>query len=190
MKKIFILQGNPDPETLCCNFADVYQEEATKAGHEVRRMNLIDMKFDPLLHKGYKVIQALEPDLAAFQENLQWADHFVIVYPIWWHGMPSLLKALFERAWLPRFAFHFWLNGWGWDKLLKEKTARIITLSRTRPWLLYFMFGNYTNDLASAILGFAGFKVRQTHIGQTEKIFPERVERWNKRIKNLAIAGK
>lgn len=189
-KNIFILMGNPDPETRCCAFADTYEAEAKKAGHTVRRMNLVDMKFDPLLHKGYKVIQELEPDLHTLQENLKWADHFVIVYPIWWSSMPSLLKALFERMWLPAFAFHFWKNGWGWDKLMKGKTARIITLSKMRPLLMYFMFGDFTHELRSAILQFSGYKVRETNIGQTEVMTPQMALKWEARIKKLAVAGK
>ena len=181
--------GNPNTETQCCNFADVYEAEAKNAGHEVRRTDLIAMKFDPLLHKGYKVIQELEPDLKTFQENLKWADHFVIVYPIWWSSMPSLLKALFERMWLPAFAFHIWKNEWGWDKLMKGKTARIITLSRSRPWLMYFMFGDYTHELRSALLQFSGYKVRETNIGQSEIMSPERTKKWEKRITALARKG-
>ena len=185
-KKVFILMGNPDSETLCCNFADVYEEEAKKIGHEVRRMNLIDMKFDPLLHKGYKVIQELEPDLLTFQANLKWADHFVIVYPVWWSSMPSLLKALFERMWLPSFAFHFWKNGMGWDQLMKGKTARIITLSRSNPLLMHFMFGDFTHELRSAILGFAGYRVSQTHVGRSETLSDDQKKLLDMRIAKLA----
>ena len=74
--------GNPDTDTMSGYFAGVYRDAATAAGHEVRYTNLVDMKFDPLLHKGYKVIQELEPDLVKIQEDIKWADHFVVVYPI------------------------------------------------------------------------------------------------------------
>ena len=78
-KKIFILLGNPDSETYSESLAKAYEEGAKEAGHEVRRVNLGDITFDPILHKGYKVIQELEPDLITIQKNIQWADHFVIV---------------------------------------------------------------------------------------------------------------
>ncbi len=182
--------GNPDTDTMSGYFAGVYRDAATKAGHEVRYTNLIDLKFDPLLHKGYKVIQELEPDLVKVQEDIKWADHFVVIYPIWWSGMPSLLKALFERMWLPHFAFSFHKNNMGWDKLLKRKTSRIITLSKTNPYLIRFMFGDFTNALKSAILQFSGFKVCVTSIGGSEIMSDSKKAQWTKVIAKLATKAK
>jgi len=82
-KRIFILMGNPDKEgTLSNEIADTYEREAKAAGHEVRRANLGDLQFDPILHKGYKEIQPLEPDLLKVQADILWAEHFVLVYPV------------------------------------------------------------------------------------------------------------
>lgn len=182
--------GNPDKETMSGYFADVYEKAALRAGHDVRRTDLVDMKFDPILHLGYKVIQPLEPDLVKVQEDIKWADHFVLVYPIWWSGMPSLLKAMFERMWLPGFAFHFHKTNMGWDKMLKGKTSRIITLSKMHPWAIRFMFGDYMNEAKSALLQFSGFKVRVTNIGFSETMSSRAKSRWTNCIASYARAGK
>ena len=61
MSKIYILLGNPDSDgTLGNELARQYESEAVAAGHEVRRTNTGDLQFDPILHKGYKVIQQLD----------------------------------------------------------------------------------------------------------------------------------
>lgn len=169
MKKIFILMGNPDKEgTLSNEMADLYEHEARAAGHEVRRANLSDLAFDPILHKGYKVIQELEPDLKQVQEDMKWADHFVLIYPLWWAGMPALLKGMWDRMFIPGFAFRFWKNGLGWDRLLSGKSARVIILSKNWPILERVLFGDFKNEVGKALLGFAGYKVRITEFGDSE----------------------
>jgi NAD(P)H dehydrogenase (quinone) len=186
-KNIYILMGNPDKEdTLSNGLADVYEATAKAAGHEVRRANISDVQFDPILHKGYKVIQELEPDLKKMQEDMRWADHFVLVYPLWWSATPAMLKGLFDRMWLPGFAFHFWKNGLGWDRLMKGKTARVISLSKLPPLFIRFTMGDFTNEIRHATLGFAGYKVRMTEIGNSEKLSPSARTRAEKRVASLA----
>jgi NAD(P)H dehydrogenase (quinone) len=158
-KKIFVLLGHPDKETRGGSFADAYERGATAAGYEVRRVNLGDLKFDPILHKGYKAIQELEPDLKMVQENFKWADHIALFYPNWFCTMPALLKGMFDRMWLPGFAYHFKKGHYaGWEKLLKGKTSTVF-LTMEGEWLAeYILFGNYTNEIKKGVFGFAGIK--------------------------------
>lgn len=155
-KKIFVLLGHPDKDSFNCTLADEYEKGAGEFGHEVRRMNLGDMRFDPILHHGYRLIQELEPDLRAFQENMRWCEHFVVLYPSWWSTMPALLKGLFDRVWLPGFAFNF-TSDFTWKKLMKGKSATMIVTSDTIPLAQRIIFGDTTNELRNGILWFAGF---------------------------------
>lgn len=188
--RIFVFLGHTDPATLSGALADCYETHAKSAGHEVRRMNLCDMRFDPVLYEGYKRIQELEPDLLDFQENIKWAEHVVFVYPTWWSSMPGPFKGLFDRAWLPAFAFSFADHGLTWKKLLKGRTARIITSANTAPWLLTFMYGPPTTTLNLAILRFAGFKVRSTVFGPSERASEETKAKWFRKVERLALKGR
>lgn len=163
-KKIFILLGHPDNDSFNWTLAEEYTRGAEEAGHEVRRMNLGEMQFDPILRHGYRSIQELEPDLKSFQENVSWCDHFVIFYPTWWSTMPALLKGIFDRAWLPGFAYKF-TSSYTWQKLHKGKTARVVITSDNIPFAQYILFGDTSNEISRAILGFAGFKVRVKKFG-------------------------
>lgn len=175
-KKICILLGQEDKETLCGALADSYEKGAIQAGHEVRRTNIGEIKFDPFLHKGYKVIQELEPDLKKLQDDFRWADHIVILYPTWWSSMPAILKGLFDRFWLPGFAFHFHPT-MGWDKLLKGKSGRVIITMDSWPLVERFLFGDSTNEIGRAILGFSGIKpVKIWQVGPVKHITPTHKE--------------
>jgi NAD(P)H dehydrogenase (quinone) len=188
--RIFILLGHTDPATLSGALADTYEAAARKAGHEIKRQNIEDMHFDPILHEGYKTIQPCEPDIEDFQANIRWAEHIVIIYPTWWSAMPAMLKGLFDRAWLPHFAFNFADHGLTWKKLLSGRTARIITSANTTPWMLRFMYGSPVNKLSLAILGFAGIRTRATVFGPSERASDRRKAKWFRIVESLGRRGK
>jgi NAD(P)H dehydrogenase (quinone) len=188
--RIFILLGHPDKETLSGEFANTYEQAAIKAGHEVKRLNIGDLQFDPILHKGYKVIQEYEPDLLKVQENITWCEHFVIIYPNWWGSMPALLKGFWDRAYMPRFAFRMHKNKFGWDKLLKGRTARVIILTGNPPFLDWLAFGNYSNAIKRSLLEFSGIKTKVSSFGPSENISAEKKALWETKIARLAQKGK
>lgn len=183
-KNIFILVGHPDADSTVGSLATAYAEGGKAGGHEVRRMNIGEMQFDPILHKGYKEIQALEPDLLEVQENFKWADHIVILYPNWWCSMPALLKGMFDRMWLPGFAFNFKKDKDGnrtskLIKMFKGKSARVVVTTGTHPIMIRFHFGDFTNEIIRGILGFSGLApVRLTTYGPSEKASEKKKDTW------------
>ncbi len=194
-KKIVILLGHPDPApTLSSELTLIYEAAAKAAGHEVRRFNLAELKFDPILHKGYKAIQELEPDLKNLQEAIKWADHFVLFYPNWWQTMPASLKGLFDRTWLPGFAFNMRKNKLGkqtigWRKRLKGKSARVFVLSGSHPWLIWLFFGDYTNEIKMGIMWFAGFKTKVSRFGPTDQATEWKKTEWRRKAAWLGKLG-
>ncbi|MFZ2556098.1 MAG: NAD(P)H-dependent oxidoreductase [Minisyncoccia bacterium] len=193
-KKIFLLLGHPDKSGTCGEIADAYEAGAKEGGHEITRMNIGEMQFDPILHKGYRAMQPLEPDLLRFQELVKSSDHFVIVYPVWWVGMPAILKGLFDRAWLPGSAFRYIKLADGtrtmfWHRLFRGKTARIFMTSGTQPFIVRFLPGNVNAQLRWGILWFAGFKVRTDWFGPAENIPEARKNHWLQRVRALGRGG-
>ena len=140
-----------------------------------------DLHFDPILRKGYKVIQELEPDLKQLQEDIKWCEHFVIFYPSWWSTMPAILKGMFDRMWLPGFAYKFKKEGFGagylWEKLLKGRTARVFVTSDSPAFMARLLFGDTTNEIRQGILGFAGMRTSVHKIGGIKNISENRKKR-------------
>lgn len=189
-KKILVLCGNPDADSFSGAVADRYQAGAEEAGHEVMRVNLGELHFDPILHHGYKSIQELEPDLIELQNKFREADHIMIVYPNWWCTMPALLKGLFDRFWLPGFAFNFNKETKKIEKHLNGRTSRVIILSGSHsPFKTWWNFGDFTNEIQYGILEFAGIKTKVNAYGPCEKVTDKCRDGWLKEIENFGKRG-
>ena len=73
--------------------------------HEVEVINLNEENFDPVLRYGYRKRMEEDSFILRSQELIQWADHFIFVYPIWWSSMPSLMKGWIDRVFTPGIAY-------------------------------------------------------------------------------------
>ncbi len=62
-RKILLILGHTFDQGFCGRIFEAYAKGVEAAGHEIRKIKLGDLKFDPILHKGYREIQELEPDL-------------------------------------------------------------------------------------------------------------------------------
>lgn len=192
-RKIFIWMAHPRATSLCSGLADAYQAGAEEGGATtVRRMDLSAMRFDPYF-EGYGGAEPLplEPDLLAWQEGIEWADHVAVVHPYWWGAMPARAKAVLDRALLPGFGFQYHEQGTGWDKLLTGRTADVILTSDTPPWLdtlLYRKPGRRV--IRNQVLGFCGIRMRRSlQVGPVKTAGPERIGGWITRARRMGRAA-
>jgi putative NADPH-quinone reductase len=164
-----------------------YVEGAKASGAEVQELYLGDIKFDPLATSSLAHLAEMEPDLAAAQAAIKWAEHLVFVYPIWWGTIPALLKGFIERTFLPGFAVHFHEHSPLWDKLLKGRSARLIVTLNTPPWIYRWFLGQPGHKtMKKTILEFCGVRpVRITDIGPMRNASAERRKRWLKQVRAL-----
>ncbi|MGP5109018.1 NAD(P)H-dependent oxidoreductase [Pseudomonas helleri] len=158
-KRVLIILGHPSIDSFCGAIATRYFEAATQAGCEVRIVQLGALNFDPVLHEGYNQIQTLEQDLLDAQADIMWAEHLVFVFPLWWGGVPALLKGFIDRTFLPGFAFKYRQGKVFPDKLLKGRTAHLLVAMDTAPWYykwVYWMPGLHL--MRKHTLAFYGIK--------------------------------
>jgi putative NADPH-quinone reductase len=143
-------------------------------------MNLAEMEFDLGIDGFGDGSVPLEPDLAAWQQNVAWADHLFVVHPYWWGAMPTRAKAVLDRGLTPRFAFKYHQRGVAWDKLLTGKTADAVITSDTPPLLDTLLYGRPGRRvLKNQVLGFCGIKTKRlVQFGSVKLAKPEKIARW------------
>lgn len=187
-KHIVIILGHPDATSFSGAMADAYQQAAQAAGHQVQLFRLGDIDFDPVLRHGYNQRQELEPGLQQIREAISAAAHLVFVYPIWWGSMPALLKGMFDRLFLPGYAFKYREDSQLWDRLLSGRSAHALVCMDTPPWyfrLVYRMPGH--NQMKRTILEFCGIKpVKISSFGPVRHATAEQRERWLVQVRSFA----
>lgn len=186
-KKIVIINGHPNPNSFNFGIANAYKEGAKLGGAEVREITIANLKFDPNLKFGYQKRMELEPDLLQAWEAIQWADHLVWVHPVWWGGLPAITKGFIDRLFLPGMAFSYRENSVFWNKLLKGKTARIITTLDQPSWYYWLFFGKPSvNQLKKSTLQFCGVSpVKTTYVGIIKTSNVDQREKWLNKIRKL-----
>lgn len=157
-RRITIIQGHPDrakPHLLHA-MADAYAEGAEKGLHEVRRIEVAQLDF-PLL-RSQEEFEAAAPPPALIQarDDMKWAEHWVILFPLWHGTMPALLKGFLEHIFRPGFAMEYRQSGFP-RKLLTGHSARIVVTMGMPPLLYRWYYGAYgLRSFERSILSFAG----------------------------------
>ena len=171
-RRIAIIDGHPDGREgrFVHALAESYAEGARAAGHEVVSLRLGTMDI-PLLRRAQDFSSEQVPAvIRTVQRALAWADHWVILYPLWLGSMPALLKGFFEQTLRPGFAFAPARKNGMPRKLLKGKSARII-VTMGMPALFYRLYfrAHSLKSLERNILSFCGIgPVRSTVVGMVE----------------------
>lgn len=188
-KKIIVLNGNPKSSSYCQYLGDLYECEAREY-FNIRRFNLSNMAFNPSLDSGYDTRQVLEPCLVEFQQSILWADHIVIVTPIWWGGIPAKLKGLFERTFLAGFSFKYEEGNLLPLQLLKGKTSRIIITMDAPSDYVEEQAAPAIAQLDTYTLQFCGIEQAKLNLlGSIISASTENKLHWEKKIKDLGSKG-
>jgi 1,4-dihydroxy-2-naphthoate polyprenyltransferase len=184
---LFIL-AHPRRDSFCGALFDALVHGARSAGVECRELILSEQAFDPDVHAHSPEHQALEPELAAAQADIGWAEHLVFVYPTWWGTFPAQLKGFLDRTLTPGFAFRHHADG-RWDQLLKGRTAELLTTMDTPPLVYRWIYrapGHHA--LANATLGYCGVRtVRRRIDGPVITSTPEERERWIEQARSRGV---
>ncbi|TAG11081.1 MAG: flavodoxin family protein [Rhodobacterales bacterium] len=187
--RILTLDLHPARLSLSAALAQAYRDGATASGHEMRHHALSEMVFDPDLgQSGFRNAPKPEPDLARFQDDLTWAQHVVLVAPMWWGGLPARAKGLFDRSFLPGYAFDPRQRHLGLPKpLLAGRSARLILTSDTPGWAFWLMYHRaLRHQVQRQILGYVGIRpMGFTHFSPVEHSTDAQRKAWLATVRSL-----
>ncbi len=114
-----LVYAHPEPQSFNAAMRDIAIETLQAQGHKVAISNLYAMNFDPVAGRGdfteslnptvlnlsleqrHAAAQGtLNPVIAQQLDALQRADLLVLQFPLWWFGMPAILKGWIDRVFL------------------------------------------------------------------------------------------
>jgi putative NADPH-quinone reductase len=192
-RRILLIQGHPDTTTphFCHALASAYRDGAMAAGHAVRMLDIATLDF-PLLRSQVDWEHGPTPaNLMPAQADIAWAEHLVLLFPLWLGDMPALVKGFLEQVARPGFAF----KGEGPNpfahKGLQGRSARIV-VTMGMPAMLYrwYFRAHSVKSLERNILGFVGIApIEHTLIGGVGAMKPAAAGAWLTRLKRLGEAA-
>jgi NAD(P)H dehydrogenase (quinone) len=115
--RIFIVHAHPEPKSFSGAMTREAKGALTEAGHEVLVSDLYAMGFNPVSDRrnfttvhnpDYYRQQAEEAhaaqhegfaaDIQAEMDKLFWCDALILQFPLWWFGLPAILKGWADRV--------------------------------------------------------------------------------------------
>jgi NAD(P)H dehydrogenase (quinone) len=160
--KHLVIYAHPNPQSFNNAIKDTVLNVLKEAGKDVVLRNLYDLNFNPVLtcDDFLKIQQcAYAPDVLREQTFVKEAGVIIFIYPLWWAGMPAIMKGYIDRVFSYGFAYE--ITETGARGLLASKKALLITTTgATRE--MYEESGMYdamarTTD--AAVCGFTGMEL-------------------------------
>jgi NAD(P)H dehydrogenase (quinone) len=180
------INAHPEPRSLNGYLAAEGQRALRDNGHQVEVSDLYAMGFDPVVDRAsyavnpdtrFRVAAAakqaheageLPSDIRQEQRKLIEADTIVIQFPLWWFGMPAMLKGWFDRVWHQGFAYGVpgpngeWV-GYGDGFLRGKRAMAVVTMGGPTPFYGERGIHGHVDDLLfplqHGVLFYAGAEV-------------------------------
>lgn len=125
-KNVLIVHAHPEPSSLTRQLVDVSHEALRAQGHTVQESDLYAMQWKAVFdaddfparadakrlsfidESGHSYLGGQQAaDIAAEQKKVQAADAVLFQFPLWWFGMPAIMKGWIDRVWAYGLAYGY-----------------------------------------------------------------------------------
>ena len=186
--KHLIIYAHPNDGSLNHHFMQTVEKILQSQNQEIEIRDLYQLNFNPILSlqdmQGQR-IGKVAADVKQEQDYISWADHLTFIYPIWWTGMPAIMKGYIDRVFSYGFAYRY---DQGIQKgLLTDKQTTIIN-TQGKSKSEYENIGmdkalSLTSD--KGIFTYCGLEINQHFFfDKADKTHAETIEEWSTQIKN------
>lgn len=189
--KNLIIYAHPNSDSLSHFFKQTIIESLQESGQEVEIRDLNKIDFNPVLSledmKGQR-IGKVAAEVQKEQDFITWADQIIFVYPIWWTGMPAIMKGYIDRVFSYGFAYRY---DQGVQKGLFTGKKAIIVNSHGKSKEEYEAIGMdkalaLTSD--TGIFTYCGLEIQEHfYFDKADKASSENSAEWGNQIKSLLV---
>ncbi len=174
--KVLVIYGHPNKKGHNGAILKNVVKKLKERHIEYEVLDLYHIKFNPVLDETELYTQGKKPsrEVMKFQKMLKSADEIIIIYPVWWNGMPGMVKGFFDRVLTPGFAYYFKpvLFDQGYPVGLLKKMRATIFLTTASHKLLYRIFtgARAHKQVRRDLLGMTGMRIKIFHLDNCVKL--------------------
>ena len=184
--KHLIIYAHPNPNSLNGLLKNTVAELLKKKCNELVVRDLYQLNFNPTLSLDDMAGQLkgiVADDVKQEQEFISWADCITFIYPIWWTGLPAIMKGYIDRVFSYGFAYRY---DKGVQKGLLEGKQTVIINTHGKSNAEYEAVGmdkalQLTSD--KGIYTYSGLEIkRHFFFDRADRSTPESIEDWKTQI--------
>ncbi|MFT3706028.1 MAG: NAD(P)H-dependent oxidoreductase [Archangium sp.] len=108
--KTLVVYCHPNPKSFTHAVLESVHAGLARSGCEVQTLDLYGSGFEPVLvvneehrRRDLDKVEYTRPH----REQIAWCDTMVFVYPVWWGGMPAMLKGYLDRTFVSGLCYSF-----------------------------------------------------------------------------------
>ena len=136
--KTLVVFNHPYGGSYCSAILEAVEDGVKDGGQECRVINLDQDDFDPVMRAkdliafsgagrvGESALGTVDEQVMEYKKDLEWADHLVMIFPIWWMTMPAMMKGFVDKVIFPAVAYNM-----DKGKLVSRLPVRKVTVIST-----------------------------------------------------------
>lgn len=190
----FIVFNHPYGGSFCGAILAAVERGLKTGGHRCRVINLDQDDFDPVMRSkdllafvgagraGEDALDAIDDQVREYKDHLEWAEHLVMIFPIWWMTTPAMTKGFIDKVIFPAIAYDM-KDGRLVSRLSLRKVT-VITTMNTPADIYREVFGNpLEGSLIKGTFRQIGIEnIEWTSLSEVKQVSREQREAWLEEI--------